>query len=108
MWNTPEISVPNPLRCVDLLAVNDSAPSTIAWLKSNGVKLTQNSVMLLQGGLTIERTRHVSSPHVMMPFLAKEQKENKRNFGEICGPGRESRNPAGRGGLRYGRLPIVA
>jgi tricarballylate dehydrogenase len=29
----------------------DSAPSTIAWLKSNGVKLTQNSVMLLQGGL---------------------------------------------------------
>lgn len=32
-------------------AFADSAPPTIAWLKSHGVKITYNSVMLLQGGL---------------------------------------------------------
>ena len=29
----------------------DSAPPTIAWLKANGVQITYNSVMLLQGGI---------------------------------------------------------
>jgi tricarballylate dehydrogenase len=35
-----------------ITAFADNAPPTIAWIKSHGVRLTQNSVMLLQGGLS--------------------------------------------------------